>query len=224
MGEDGKPGSDAEVTFDNICSTLGITTDGSSGLYYKEENGKKKLAIKSDVIYSKDILADNLRTVNATAQNLKVKAANIDDLTADKLTAGTIDASKITIINLNADNITSGTIKAEKIQFSDDEVISAFKSDIKVAFGNYTFNIVPQKGYVTKNLAVFEQSPQASVGSTAYRFKQLTIGASQLSYVIKEATSTSTTATTINKYTIDIPTTSGMLLTTGDVVDNLESK
>ena len=83
IGVFGKDGSDADVTFANCCNALGITTDStSSGIY--QDNGK--LAINADVILTDTLLADKIQTLEVTANNLKVKMANVDgELTANKI-------------------------------------------------------------------------------------------------------------------------------------------
>lgn len=83
IGVFGKDGSDADVTFANCCNALGITTDTtSSGIY--QDNGK--LAINADVILTDTLLADKIQTLEVTANNLKVKMANVDgELTANKI-------------------------------------------------------------------------------------------------------------------------------------------
>ena len=83
VGVFGKDGSDADVTFANCCNALGITTDTtSSGIY--QDNGK--LAINADVILTDTLLADKIEALDVTANNLKVKMANVDgELTANKI-------------------------------------------------------------------------------------------------------------------------------------------
>lgn len=59
--------------------------------------------------------ASSIKAQNIDCTKAKIKDAQIQDLTADKLTAGTIDAEEINVININADNIVTGTLDADKV-------------------------------------------------------------------------------------------------------------
>lgn len=78
-GKDGQDGSDADVTFANCCSALGISQDTSGAGIYQDRSdpNNPKLAINANVIFTDQLLATKISTVSATAQNLQVNAANI---------------------------------------------------------------------------------------------------------------------------------------------------
>lgn len=59
--------------------------------------------------------ASSIKAQNIDCTKARIKDAQIQDLTADKLTAGTIDAEEINVININADNIVTGTLDADKV-------------------------------------------------------------------------------------------------------------
>lgn len=64
--------------------------------------------------------ADSVYAEKIDTTHAKIKDAQIQSLTANKLTAGTIDADEINVVNLNADNISSGTLNTSNVAVASD--------------------------------------------------------------------------------------------------------
>ena len=123
MGKDGKNGSDALVNFANVCAALHIEGEVTGkGLYAaKDDSGNDVIAINASTIFADKAFATSLETVEATAKNLKVEAANIEDLTADKIVLGKNADGTTNNIELTSD----GRIKAKNIEADQLEVDAA---------------------------------------------------------------------------------------------------
>lgn len=124
LGKNGEKGSDAQVGFANVCAALGINGDAASGdgLYKtKDENGNDTIAINASTIFTQDLFTNRLKATNIVTDDLKVKAAKIDDLTADKIILGKNADGTTNNIEITKD----GRIKAKNIEADQLEVNAA---------------------------------------------------------------------------------------------------
>jgi phage minor structural protein len=66
--------------------------------------------------YTQQFQASTIALTQPDFENLVVKNAMIENVSADKVTFGTLDGNKATIVNIDADNIVAGKLKAQFVE------------------------------------------------------------------------------------------------------------
>lgn len=128
-GKDGQPGSNADVTFANVCSALGISDVTTVGMY--KASNPDRLVINADAIMADYLTAHKITADDIDATNLQVNAANITGTLTigaanldSTVTPAAIGAATSTDISSAIGNITPSSIGA------------ATSSDISTAINN----------------------------------------------------------------------------------------
>ena len=112
-GKDGTNGTDANVSFANVCNALGISDDVTNKGLYKttDSDGNNILAINASTIFADQAFANKLEVIDATCENLKVKGANIEDLSVDNISIGTAPTYKFDVsYNTNKLNLITSSL------------------------------------------------------------------------------------------------------------------
>ncbi|WP_461644103.1 tail fiber domain-containing protein [Labilibaculum euxinus] len=183
--------SEQAVDTPQVCLNEDLIYDNANASYKAYAPAKKDSAsstvvnaINAEIVNHKNvdgalstvITNNTIETTSVTAQNLKVKSANV----SGKLTAATIDATKIDTGYLNAARIQAGTITADKIAVGSIDAskinVNSLKASLITA-GNIngltcTFNKGSIGGWNINSSAIYSGTYQ---GSNAYTTNGLTI-------------------------------------------------
>lgn len=115
--------------------------------------------------FTQQFSASTIALTQPDFENLTVKNAMIENVSADKVTFGTLDGNKANIVNLDADNINAGRLKAQYVEIGSTTTFEAGYNPAPIMKEFYDFNFAQGKEFWSDGTASGETLPSTTAGT-----------------------------------------------------------